>query len=166
MISVNVLGEFRPQARCKNGKDITLEILQRAIQNTAEKYEIPVAFYPDQVKTGGFLNSTTEDCFVLYHPAHKTDYYNMVIRVKHQGTYAYIDVNLYGKSKLLGHEANKQGIKDTWRDDKSGDGKMAVSLLKGAFSAMSAVAKGGKPALEDEKRWYGMLEDVLDELDV
>ena len=42
----------------KEGKDVTLSVLQSALAKTAGKYQIPIAFKTDEIKAGGLLNST------------------------------------------------------------------------------------------------------------
>lgn len=71
MIKADELREFRPVVRYRDGSAITLRTVQDAIKDCAQGMGIPVAFYNDQVKSGGLFNKTIEDCIVLYHPEHQ-----------------------------------------------------------------------------------------------
>ena len=53
MIKADTLREFRPSVRYKDGSGITLQTVQEAIKDCAQGMGIPVAFYSDQVKSGG-----------------------------------------------------------------------------------------------------------------
>ena len=74
MIKADTLREFRPSVRYKDGSGITLQTVQSAIKDAAQSMGIPVAFYAEQVKSGGLFNSSVEDCIVTYHPEHQNDY--------------------------------------------------------------------------------------------
>ena len=101
MIKADTLREFRPSVRYKDGSGITLQTVQEAIKDCAQGMGIPVAFYSDQVKSGGLFNSSVEDCIVMYHPEHQNDYFKFCIRVGRQGTYAFVSVNDFGQSKQM-----------------------------------------------------------------
>ena len=90
MIKADELREFRPVVRYRDGNQITLQTVQEAIKDCAQGMGIPVAFYTDQVKSGGMFNKTIEDCIVLYHPEHQYDYFKICVRVSHQGSYAFV----------------------------------------------------------------------------
>ena len=81
MIKDKDLREFRPTVRYQGGQEITLKTVKEAIADCAAKFGIPVAFSSDQVKSGGLLNSSIEDCIVMYHPEHERDYFKFCIRV-------------------------------------------------------------------------------------
>ena len=81
MIKADELREFRPVVRYRDGNQITLQTVQEAIKDCAQGMGIPVAFYTDQVKSGGMFNKTIEDCIVLYHPEHQYDYFKICVRV-------------------------------------------------------------------------------------
>ena len=94
MIKIDELREFRPTYRFEDGASISLEAVQNALATEAEKHDVPVAFYADQVKSGSLFNKQIEDCIVMYHPEHRYDYFTFCIRVQHQGSMAYVAVNL------------------------------------------------------------------------
>lgn len=101
MIKADTLREFRPSVRYKDGNGITLQTVQEAIKDCAQGMGVPVAFYNEQVKSGGLFNSSVEDCIVMYHPEHQNDYFKFCIRVGRQGTYAFVSVNDFGQSKQM-----------------------------------------------------------------
>lgn len=81
MIKIDELREFRPTYRFEDGASISLEAVQNALAAEAEKHDVPVAFYADQVKSGSLFNKQIEDCIVMYHPEHRYDYFTFCIRV-------------------------------------------------------------------------------------
>lgn len=101
MIKIDELREFRPTYRFEDGASISLEAVQNALATEAEKHDVPVAFYADQVKSGSLFNKQIEDCIVMYHPEHRYDYFTFCIRVQHQGSMAYVAVNDFGSSKQM-----------------------------------------------------------------
>jgi len=161
MIKEKDLREMRPQVRYKDGQGVTLETVCMAIQHEAQENGIPIAFAKDQIKYGGLIGGGTDDCIVLYHPEHQKDYFNLAIRVKHQGNYAFVTVNDFGKSTLLGNEGSKEYLKEKL---KHGRGEEKVGALIGA--GIRRIAKGGsnKQKLEDEQNWYTVVADIFDDI--
>ena len=90
--------EFRPVYQYEDGEYVTLDAVKWAISEAAQNLDVPVAFYPDQVKSGNLFNKSVEDCLVMYNPEHKNDYYLICIRVQHQGNLAYVAINNFGSS--------------------------------------------------------------------
>jgi len=167
MIKEKELREMRPQARFKDGSDLTLETLQDAIQNLADHYGIPTAFHKDQIKYGGLIGGTVADCLVLYHPSHEKDYFQFAIQIKHQGSYAFLSVHDFGSSKLMDNQASHDlmvsTVKNSWKD-KNSNGTEAVGVVIGA--GLRRIVKGGRNnlKLEEEQNWYSMISDIFDEL--
>lgn len=167
MIKEKELREMRPQVRFKDGADLTLETLQAAIQDHADNYGIPVAFYTDQIKYGGLIGGTVTDCIVLYHPEHEKDYFKLAIQIKHQGSYAFLSVHDFGSSKLMDNQASHDfmvsTIKNSWHD-KNSNGSEAVGAVIGA--GLRRIVKGGRnnQKLEEEQNWYTMISDIFDDL--
>lgn len=161
MIKEKDLREMRPQVRYKDGQSITLQAVQNAIRDCAQANGIPVAFKADQIKYGGLIGGSVVDCIVLYHPEHEKDYFNLAIQVKHQGNYAFISVNDFGTSKLLGNEGSHEFLMDTL---KHGSGSEKVGALVGA--GIRRMVKGGRNTqkLEEEQNWYNMVSDIFDEI--
>lgn len=116
MIKADELREFRPVVRYRDGNQITLQTVQEAIKDCAQGMGIPVAFYTDQVKSGGMFNKTIEDCIVLYHPEHQYDYFKICVRVSHQGSYAFVSAMDFGTSKQM----KKAGQAEAYRADRKG----------------------------------------------
>ena len=75
--------------------------MKEALTAEAEKNGIPVAFYADQVKSGGMFNKKIEDCIVMYHPEHRNDYFLFCTRVQQEGSLAFVAVNDFGASKQM-----------------------------------------------------------------
>lgn len=147
MIKEKDLREMRPQVRYKDGQSITLQTVQNAIRDCAQANGIPVAFKADQIKYGGLIGGSVVDCIVLYHPEHEKDYFNLAIQVKHQGNYAFISVNDFGTSKLLGNEGSHEFLMDTL---KHGSGSEKVGALVGA--GIRRMVKGGAQHSEARRR--------------
>lgn len=158
MIKADQLREFRPTYRYQNGDGITLQSIQEALKDTAQKYGIAVAFTSDQIKSGGLFNSEVEDCLVLYHPEHPSDYFRFAIRVKRQGVMAFVTVNDFGNSaqmnKHLRSEANKEARKGQ---------SLSYKLGNAAVSGLMNMGKN-KNKLEEEQMYYGALESIFDEM--
>lgn len=158
MIKSDTLREFRPSVRYKDGRSITLQTVQNALQDAAKSLGIPVAFYADQVKSGGLLNSSVEDCIVMYHPEHESDYFKFCIRIGRQGTYALVLVNDFGKSKQM----NKAAYVENYKADRRGK-EMGYQI--GSIIGQSLMTVGrSKKKLEDEKMYYQCVFDIFDEI--
>lgn len=152
MIKGDELREFRPQVCYQNGDGITLSTVQKAIKDCAMQMNIPVAFKNDQVKSGGFFNSSIEDCIVMYHPEHEKDYFKFCIRVKRQGNYVFVMVNDFGQSKQIKKANEDEILKD----------------ISTPYRVVSAVGKGlfGKNSrkLEEENMYYHCVFDIFDQI--
>ncbi|MBQ9346578.1 MAG: hypothetical protein IJT94_04445 [Oscillibacter sp.] len=158
MIRADELQEFRPQVRYENPKGLNLGLLQNTIRRSAEGLGIFVAFRDDQVKSGGIFNSTIDDCVVMYHPDHERDYFKFCIRVKQQGIYTYVIVNVCGQSTQM----RKQNVTDFAREDREGK---ELSYQIGSFIGQTLFSLGkNKQKLEDEIRYYQVVTEIFDEL--
>lgn len=158
MIKSDELREFRPVVRYQNGEGITLSTVQDAVQDCADKMGVPVAFRGDQVKSGGLFNSSVEDCIVLYHPQHQVDYFRFCIRVKHQGSYAFVSVNDFGSSTQMGKAAGVEAYKAD-RKGKSMSYKVGSLIGQGIMSIGKNQEK-----LEEEQMYYQCISDIFDEI--
>lgn len=172
MLKDKDLREFRPTYRYSNGKEITLQTLQNAIKDIAMQYQIPVAFYNDQIKSGGVFNSQVTDCIVIYHPEHRNDYYKIAISVQYQGTMAFVSAQDFGESKNL-KKLNARGaagsaLKQGWNNaGREGNWSPGMSLVGGAIGGTVGVIRslgGSKAKQEEENRYYGALVQILDEV--
>lgn len=158
MIKADELRDFRPGVRVRDGSSITLESVKSAIEECAQGMGIPVAFYSEQVKAGGFFNSTVEDCIVVYHPDHQNDYFKFCIRVSHQGTYAFVTVNDFGQSKQIGKAAHAEAAKE----DRKGK---SMSYKVGSMIGSGIATLGrNKQKLEEEQMYYHCISDIFDDL--
>lgn len=126
-----------------DGEKLTFDLVQRLFQNKADENGIPVAFHNDVLTTGGLFNKQREDVLVLYNPEHENDYLHFLIRITHQGNYAFLDVFKVG------------GSKNYSMSNKGGD-SMAFSLLN--------LATGLKNKLEVEDNYYEILSDCMNEV--
>lgn len=158
MIKADSLREFRPTVRYRDGAGITLQTVQEAIKSCAQGMGIPVAFYADQVKSGGLFNSTVDDCIVMYHPEHQNDYFKFCIRVNRQGTYAFVAVNDFGQSKQM----NKANTAEFMRQDRRGK---QMSYKVGSLIGQGLRTLGSsKQKLEEEQNYYQCIFDIFDEI--
>ncbi len=158
MISVEDLREFRPVVRYKDGSHITLNVVQTAIKQCADSMGLPVAFYVDQVKSGGLFNRTVEDCIVLYHPDHQNDYFKICIRVNHQGSYAFVSAMDFGTSKQM----KKAGQAEAYKESRKGQ---SLSFKVGSLIGQGITSIGmNKSKLEEEQNYYACIIDIFDEI--
>lgn len=158
MIKADNLREFRPTVRYQDGADITLKSVQYAIEERANEMGISVAFYDDQVKSGGILSSSLEDCVVLYNPEHENEYFKFCIRVRHQGTYAFVSINDFGQSKQL----NKAARAEFGAEDRKGKGlsyKISSKVTEAILNAGKNIQKK-----EEEENYYQCIFDIFDML--
>ena len=158
MIKADNLRNFRPSVRYKDGNGITLQIVQEAIKDCAQSMGIPVAFYNEQVKSGGLFNSSVEDCIVMYHPEHQNDYFKFCIRVTRQGSYAFVSVNDFGQSKQV-TKANRAEFAKQDRKGKTMSYKIGSMIGAGIFN----IGKN-KQKLDEEQMYYQCVFDIFDEI--
>ncbi|MBR2489973.1 MAG: hypothetical protein IKB65_00620 [Ruminiclostridium sp.] len=158
MINSDVLREFRPVVRYKDGSTITPEVVQAALQECADKMGIPVAFRNDQIKSGSFFKPTYEDCLVMYHPDHLNDYFNFCIRVSHQGSYAFVSVNDFGVSKQISKADHAEWAKQ----DRKGK-PLSYKVGSKITSSLTTLGKN-KQKLEEEQMYYQCIFDLFDEI--
>ncbi|MCM1541011.1 MAG: hypothetical protein NC121_07100 [Blautia sp.] len=158
MIKENDLREFRDMVRYQNGEGITLQTVQEALKDCAMKMGIQVAFRGDQVKSGGLFNSSVGDCIVMYHPEHENDYFKFCIRVRKQGTYAYVSVNDFGNSKQMA----KAGRAEAYQQDRQGK-DMSYKIGSMIGQAVTTIGKN-KAKLEEEQMYYQCVMEMFDEI--
>lgn len=158
MIKEKDLREFRDMVRYRDGQGITLQTVQDALQDCADKMGIQVAFKSDQVKSGGLLNSSVDDCIVMYHPQHENDYFKFCIRVRKQGLNAYVSVNDFGQSKQMA----KAGRAESYQQDRQGKD---LSYKIGSVIGQAITTIGSNKAkLEEEKMYYDCIFELFDEI--
>lgn len=134
--------EWMPQIRFPNGNDVNLATIREAIQEQADENGIPVAFSEDQLKVGGLFSSEREDILIMYNPQHSYDYLRFLIRVMHQGKYAFMHVYNLGGSKNFGN------------DNAAAAGSM--------FKKITNAVGGHQAKLQAEENYYTILRDCLE----
>lgn len=158
MVKADELRDFRPTIQYQNGEGLTLSAVQEAINDCAMKRGVPVAFVSDQVKSGGLFNSSFEDCIVMYHPEHPSDYFNFCIRVRHQGICAFVSVNDFGRSSQM-EKANRA---EFGADDRKGK---SMSYKLGSLATQGLMNIGrSRQKLEEEQMYYQCVSDIFDEV--
>lgn len=162
MIKVNELQDFRPQVRYQNGDAITFSTIEDAIKDCAMRIGIPVAFRTDEVKTGTLFRSSMEECLVLYHPQHEKDYFKFCIRISRQGTYAFIQVNVFGNSVQMAKANRSEDAKSNLKSIVSMNAP-DDALFKAVTSAIGSIGKN-RVKLEEEQRYYACMEDIFNEI--
>ena len=146
MIKEAELKEDRQGYRFKD-PNITFELIQNNIKNSAGDYGIPVAFTMDQIKGGGLFNATYQDCLVIYNPQHPYDYFRYVITLKKMGNITFVSFFYYGSSANTGKE-NKVNQRN--------------EHLSGQLINL-AIGKNHKAAYDEEYSYYSLLGDVFTE---
>ena len=102
MINASELRELHPiYCYYPKGNTVTFASIKRLLKKTAKVSGVPVAFAFDEIKSENSGVVTVEDCLVVYHPAHRYDYINIVFRIRREGDTAYISKNEYGTSQYL-----------------------------------------------------------------
>lgn len=154
----NLIEDFRPTTRYADGSEITLEAIEAAISECANEHGIPVAISHDQVALGGIFSMDTDNCLVLYHPDHEKDYFNFCIRLKKQGTYAFVSAQTMGHSKQL-KKINQADATDRLADSSS---SLTASLITKGLNNIGKNRRESKFA--EESMYYSCLADILDEI--
>lgn len=111
-----------------------------------EGYGLPIEISVDQVKSGGLLNSTVEDCVIITNTEHPSDYFKYCLTVQKQGRMAYLTIYYYGTSTLTG-KANQSEAR------KGSLGGMLLNAISGVNQA----------AYDMEYQYYDMLDTLIDE---
>lgn len=133
---------FINRIRFPDGNGINLSVLQEQLQDECDANGIPVAFRNDTLKTGSLFSKQVEDVLVLYNTAHPTDYLQFLIRITHQGKYAFMDVFKVG------------GSKNYAKYNKAADGSTTQKI----FNRLT----GQNAKLQEEENFYTILTDCLE----
>lgn len=133
---------FINRLRFRDGSGVNLVSLQEALQDECDSNGIPVAFRSDVLKTGSVFNKQTEEVLVLYNTQHPSDYLQFLIRVTHQGKYAFLDVFKVGSSK-------------NYRTVNSAAAGSTFSKMKKAFGGVNS-------KLQEEENFYTILTDCFE----
>lgn len=137
--------QWIPQIRFPDGDQINLVSVRAAIQEQADRAGIPVAFKEDLLKVGSILSREREDVLIMYNPQHAHDYLNFLVRVQHQGKYAFLYVYNMGGSKNFS-DINYAEISGTLANIQK-----AVNIFKGTKTKVLA-----------EENYYTILRDCLE----
>lgn len=158
MLKKKDLDPMRPRTRYPQGENLTLVRLQERIEECASRYGVPIAFYGEELRDGGLINNSTDACLCAYHPEHQDDYHGYCITLDKQGTYAFVSVYTFGRSK--------QGVQLA-KDEAARANRKGASLT---YKAGSLAAQGVRALMrdnkkvEEEKNYYLMMSDVFDEV--
>lgn len=154
MIKADTMGEFTGPVMMPGG--ISLADVKAALTEQAKAQNLPIAFYADQVTSGGLFNKVVEEALVLYHPEHQRDYYNFVIRVAQEGGRSIATVNSTGQSKQMKKEAGQAWAKE----DRKGK-SMSYKVGSMIGSGIAGIGRN-KQKLEAEQRYYMLISDLID----
>lgn len=135
---------FINRIRFPDGNGINLVSLQERLQDECDSNGIPVAFRSDVLKTGSIFNKQTEEVLVLYNTQHPSDYLQFLIRVTHQGKYAFLDVFKYGSSKNFRNY------------NKAASGSVGRGILN--------KLTGADAKLQEEENFYTILTDCFENI--
>jgi len=172
MLKEKELREFCSTYQFSKGEEMTLQRIQDEIEKKSQQYEVPIAFYGEQIKSGGILNSTIDDCIVIYHPEHQKDYYKIAVCIRYQGKIAFVSFNDFGESKNLkklsarnaAGSAVKQGWSNAGRNGNYSPGmSLTMGLMGGAIGALRSIG-GSKAKQEAENNYYAALMQIIDEV--
>lgn len=168
MLKEKELRNFRENTRCVN--NMRLADVKVAIESKARIRQLPVAFYNEQIKKGGMLNSSVVDCLVVYHPEHRNDYIKFAISIED----SIISIKEFGESKNQKKLNNRHGASDVMRAGINQANKNAErgasiggvltagALLSGAKMLKSIGGSKEKKHAEDE--YYLMLLSIFNEI--
>lgn len=125
--------------------DVPFSALKEKFEQENETtFGLPIKISFDQLKSGSFLNSTTSDCLVIENTEHPNDYCKHCISMRKQGKINRIVLNHFGVSKL--------GVKMSIAEERK-------NTLSGML--MNAIAGPNQNAVQDERDYYGMIEQIF-----
>ena len=159
MIKEKQLSSFMPTVKVMDPDTvITLDKIEHALSASANRYGLPVSFYRDSIKYGGFLSSNIVDCLVMFNPNHSNDYFNFCISLTHQGNITFIDTNLFGRSQQM----EKVSRSEWASQDRQGK---TLSYKIGSKVGVT-IANIGKSSskLQEEQQYYNLIEEILHEV--
>ena len=83
--------------------EITLYMIGERLQiMNNQEYGAPIRIYGEQIKSGGLLNSSIENCLVIENMMCPKDYFKFCITTRRQGRQTLIPMYYYGWSALTG----------------------------------------------------------------
>lgn len=119
------------------------------LSKNEETYGLPIKIETNQIKSGGLLKSTIEDCLIITNTEHPTDYFGYCLTLSKQGKMAIVKLQYYGSSVLTG-KANQTKEREQ----------------KGTLTGMLANAVFGvdQAAYNKEYEYYDALESLFAEI--
>lgn len=151
--------------RFQNGSGISLESIRSELQNLASREGIMVALDDEQLRFGSLFNSTTENCLLLYHPDHRKDYINSILRLTRQGNYAFLHIYEYGQSKMAVKMYAATDARTEAREERRSmplGERIGAALADGLVNGLMSIG-ANKQKYEQEQQWYAIVEDIIDE---
>jgi len=135
-----------PNLKFTQAQGLTLESAGNLLMQTANQYGLPITCTQDQIKSGGLLNKSLQDCLVITHQQHRDTYFKYCLSVRTSGIYSYLEVKYFGSSTNTGAERKKEENKAT-----------IGGMLKNALFAKN------KDAYVAEYDYYEQLDDIIKE---
>lgn len=160
MIKFDECQEIMQPVRFHNGASfVTIQSFKSVIESKFRENELDTSVTIDQFKSGGrFFNSTVEDCIVISNKNHPNDYFKQVIIIKKQGTFAYLNIYAYGKSKQM----NKIAQADLAKEDRKGKA-LSYKIGSKIGSAIRTVGLN-RSSVEEETMYYDAVITLLREI--
>ena len=149
----------------QDSDDISFAYLTEIITEDAAEENVPVAFDRDQVKLGGLIGGSTEDCLIIYHPEHRNDYMFYVIRIKYMGSKSYLYVNKAGDSKMLNKVVAAQCRQEAKEERRRLPLKerLGTAVMDGLIYGISGIG-ASESLYETENLWYQAVADIIDKM--
>ena len=176
-IKKNELIEFMSPIRYP--EKVEFEAIRHMLIDKAAEYEIPLSVRLDEISYGTILNPSTMPCLVVYHPDHPTDYLGLCITRSLTGKYSTITVYSIGSSPQLYNENTSifdgSGLTGAllgkvWGGERGKDitassigwsigRSIGMAIRKGSIAMTSTPM-----ALEQEKTWYSILNEIIEDI--
>jgi len=129
-----------------SNQGVTLDVVRKVLMDRANQYGLPIEGYNDQIKSGGLLNRSLQDCLVVHHRSHMNDYFKYCFVVRTSGIYTYVEISYFGISVNTGKEARREENKGT-----------LGGMLK------NAIFSKGADSYKEEYDYYEQLHDIIKE---
>ena len=75
--------------------------LEYELEKKINEYGLPCTLTIAGMKTGGFFSSSIIPCLAITNDQRLSDYFTLIATVHRQGTFAFIEIYEYGRSKQL-----------------------------------------------------------------
>ena len=151
-----------------------VEGLQQAIKDLADRHNIPMDFYVDEVSSGGMPTKRKNPCVCIFNPDHKNTWLKYCVKISYDGDYAVYEVYHLGHSKMdtmenmmdksRRNQARRQADADVefrgdvvWRTAQ----KANNAILGGAARGVMGLVKGSDKKNQGEKNWYSDVQNII-----